>query len=139
MLPRGEEMRIAYIMRGVPGSGKSTVARELACQPEVIFSTDNYFYKEGKYCFDPTLLASYHEKNLRGFTRAIEDGFESVVCDNTNVKHEHYEPYARVAREAGYLVVIVTLPHPDPHVAAMRNKHKVPEYSIKKMIANWEA
>ncbi len=132
-------MNFAYIMRGVPGSGKSAVARELKGEKGEIFSTDNYFYKDGVYCFDPALLVKNHAENFEAFSFAIHDRVPVVICNNTNVKHEHYEPYARVAREAGYLVVIVTLPHPDPLVAAMGNEHNVPEYSIRKMIANWEA
>ena len=131
-------MNIAYIMRGVPGSGKSTVAKLLKGKHGAIYSTDNYFCKEGVYYFNPTHLERYHRENFNAFSFAVKHGIHVVICDNTNVKLEHYEPYARVAREAGYLVVIVILPHPDPHVAAMGNEHGVPEYSIRKMIANWE-
>ena len=39
------------INRGIPGSGKSTSAKKLAPK-EQIFSTDDYFMKNGKYIFD---------------------------------------------------------------------------------------
>ncbi|MDE1925129.1 MAG: ATP-binding protein [Patescibacteria group bacterium] len=131
-------MKIAYIMRGVPGSGKSTVAKRIADSGGVIHSTDSYFYKDGRYQFDLSLLGEYHQKNLQVFSESVCKGVPVVVCDNTNVKREHWEPYAQVARNAGYIVAVVSLPHPEPSAAAERNTHQVPEHIIRRMIELWE-
>jgi pantothenate kinase-related protein Tda10 len=54
-------------MRGVPGSGKSYLASLLresymkkgySCS---IYSTDNFFMKDGVYSFDPSKLGEYHD------------------------------------------------------------------------------
>jgi NEDD4-binding protein 2 len=35
------------LMRGLPGSGKSTLAKKLAGENGVIYSTDDFFMKNG--------------------------------------------------------------------------------------------
>lgn len=66
--PEYKGKKIVFIMRGVSGSGKSTIAKELAYPEGVIHSTDDYFYNEaGEYKFDPTKLSEYHEKNFQAF------------------------------------------------------------------------
>ena len=73
-----------YILRGLPGTGKSTLARLISAanNPEYChdgihvetFSTDDLFIKEGVYEFDPTLLKQHHEENLRRATEFISYG-----------------------------------------------------------------
>jgi tRNA uridine 5-carbamoylmethylation protein Kti12 len=59
-----EAPKTLYIMRGVPGSGKSTLAKQLAEGDESkIFSTDDYWMKDGTYQFDPKMLGNAHEWN----------------------------------------------------------------------------
>ena len=131
-------MKVAYIMRGVPGSGKSTIARQLAGENGVIHSTDNYFMVDGEYRIDPKKLREHHDANHKAFCDSITAGFEIVICDNTNTQPWHFKRYVEFAEKAGYLVAFVTIPHPDPVVAAERNTHKVPEYAIRKMIQEWK-
>lgn len=40
------------ILRGLPGSGKSTYAKKLAEEGWLHFENDMYFMKNGKYVFD---------------------------------------------------------------------------------------
>ena len=42
------------ILVGLPGSGKSTKAKELAGTEGIILSTDEFFMKDGEYQFDFT-------------------------------------------------------------------------------------
>jgi predicted kinase len=128
----------AYIMRGVPGSGKSTKAAELAGDKGVIHSTDTYFMVAGQYRYDPSKLQEYHSRNQAAFEQSLQDGVPVVICDNTNVRVAHMLPYITVARRYGYRVHIVELPHPDPVVAAQRNSHGATEDTIRRMLRNWE-
>jgi len=132
-------MHIAYIMRGLPGSGKSTVARQIGenrlCE---IHSTDNYFVENGEYRFDPSKLAQYHRANLAAFATACQEKIPIVICDNTNTQKWEFEPYVRVARKEGYIVVFVKLDHPSAFVCAERNTHGVPMDAIQRMIERWE-
>ncbi len=131
-------MKIAYIMRGISGSGKSTRAKELAGNIGVIHSTDDYFYVDGKYQFDPSQLTKYHEQNFAAFCGSLKNGAPIVICDNTNAKWRHYEWYIRAAKEAGYVVQIILMPHIDPEVAAERTIHNTPLHAIQRMLAEWE-
>lgn len=131
-------MNMAYIMRGVPGSGKSTVARKLAGETGVIHSTDDLFMVDGAYCFERDKLREHHDRNYKAFCRSIDTGVETVICDNTNTRLWHYERYVTYAEKEGYIVAIVTMPHPDPKVAAERNHHDVSEHDIRIMINSWE-
>jgi predicted ABC-type ATPase len=131
-------LKIAYIMRGVPGSGKSTVAKSLLNGNGVIHSTDDLFYVGEEYCFDPAKLPEYHRQNYEAFCCSLEKGAPVVICDNTNVKKSHFMWYVEAAQKAGYIVAIIFMPHPDPEVAAARNIHKVPAHTIQRMIKQWE-
>lgn len=128
----------AIIMRGVPGSGKTTIAKLLAGEVGVIHSTDDYFYNEGVYSFDSSLLQQNHERNFEAFCESLKNGVLIVVCDNTNVKRNHFARYLAAAEAVGYQVDIVIMPHPNPDVAAMRNEHGVSSEKIRQMIAEWE-
>lgn len=131
--------RVALIMRGVPGSGKSTLARMLVDATGRIHSTDDFFIgADGQYRFKPEELEGNHRKNFEAFCRSLDEGVPVVVCDNTNVRCWQFEPYVRAAREKGYLVAIVNMPHPTVEEAVRRNKHGVPAGTIQKMICSWE-
>lgn len=128
----------AIIMRGGPGTGKSTRAKDLAGEEGVIHSTDNYFYQDGVYAFDPSHLREYHERNFAAFCESLEQGVPTVICDNTNVQHWQFDRYVDAAKKAGYSVEIVTMPHLDPEVAAKRTIHGVPVDTIRKMMGQWQ-
>jgi hypothetical protein len=145
----------AFIMRVIPGSGKSTVAWSLSAdlfrptypvdefaigieQRSAIHSTDDLFMVDGKYQFDREVLAERHAQNFWNFKVSLAKGLSPVICDNTNVKVEYYHPYMKAAEDAGYSVVIVEMPHPSPALAACRNSHGVPAEIINQMIMDWE-
>lgn len=94
-------------MRGIPGSGKSTRARQYTT-PELICSADDYFIQpDGKYLFQPHKLADAHSTCLRKFISIVhkdsdipDDDLVAVV-DNTNLRRREYEPYVQVAELAG--------------------------------------
>jgi len=131
-------MNVAYVMRGVPGSGKSTLAKRLVDGIGVIHSTDDYFYVDGEYRFDPEKLREHHDRNFSAFCASLSNKVPVVVCDNTNTKRWHFERYAEAAVRAGYLVAFVIMPHPSPEVAAQRTIHKVPASVIQRMIDEWD-
>ncbi len=130
-------MKFAYIMRGIPGSGKSTVARQLASQG-AIHSTDDLCMVNGEYQFDTALAPERHAQNLFNFVKSLEAGVYCVVVDNTNVKVQQYEPYVKAAREHGYVPIFVEMAHPTLEEATERNTHGVPREVINQMIMDWE-
>jgi tRNA uridine 5-carbamoylmethylation protein Kti12 len=131
-------MNIAYIMRGIPGSGKSTIAKHLAGDDGVIHSTDDYFYIDGEYRFDETRLREFHDKNFAAFCNSLRERKPVVICDNTNIKRIDAKPYADAAKAAGYVVVYVVMPIPSLEEALRRNVHNLSPETIQKMMEEFE-
>jgi predicted kinase len=139
---QSEMKRKLYIMRGLPGSGKSTKAKELAGSLGQIFSTDEYFMQDGKYRFDASRLPEYHRRNLDDSTMAMRRGTGVVVIDNTNIEPFHFEKYLESGRLYGYQVEFVEFDptnYSDAKIKelASRNTHQVPESAIRSMRDKW--
>ena len=130
-------MKRVIIMRGIPGSGKSTRARELVGEG-IIHSTDDLFMVDGKYKFNPNLLGRNHSLNLSNFEDSLEKELSPVIVDNTNVRHRDYKEYVTRAAEFGYDVQYEVLPLIDVKIAVERNTHSVPEFAIQRMIDLWQ-
>ena len=98
------------IMRGLPGSGKSTMARDIARsaikenhQEVVICSTDSFFVNDdGEYVFDPTKLGQHHSANQHKVKSYMLLGAEVIIVDNTNTTHREMKPYKELALLRGY-------------------------------------
>lgn len=99
--------KVLVIMRGVSGSGKSTAARRMAQERGgVIFSTDDYFERDGGYKFDPKMLPAYHAMNQRRADEAMASGLSPILIDNTNTQAWEMKPYVEAAKRHGYEVEI---------------------------------
>ncbi|XP_023373527.1 NEDD4-binding protein 2-like 1 isoform X3 [Otolemur garnettii] len=70
-----------YLLRGLPGSGKTTLARQLQHDfpRALIFSTDDFFFREdGAYEFNPDFLEEAHEWNQkRGISERTKESFQA--------------------------------------------------------------
>lgn len=127
------------LMRGLPGSGKSTRARELLSTGHngVILSTDDYFAYKNDYRYEPGLLGAAHEWNQHRASEALHDGRSPVIIDNTNLQAWEMKPYVEMALGKGYKV---DFREPDtswkfnPYELERRNKHGVPQEKIAQMM-----
>ena len=106
-------MRKVIIMRGIPGSGKSTRAREILKQYRakdksvLIVSADHYFEDgRGNYSFNPRFIGDAHRWCYNTFTLKVTRGINLVIVDNTNTQLWEYKRYVDFAEEAGYEVEI---------------------------------
>ena len=126
------------IMRGIPGSGKSTWAKKESaqCVRPVTFSADKFFMVGGSYRFDPTKLGEAHGDCLVGFLSHLRDGgYTTIFVDNTNTTAVEIAPYYALALAYGADVKIVRMATPF-EVAVIRNTHNVPISTIWKMQQN---
>jgi predicted kinase len=118
---------------GVPGSGKTTMAKR--CHPyAALLAADDLFTKpDGSWEFDPSKLGEAHAACLRRFIGlASTRSAGEVVVHNTNSSIAELAPYAAVALAYGCELDIVTLVC-DPAVAAARNVHGVPPERVLAM------
>lgn len=86
----------AFILRGLPGSGKTLWTNGLL--DVEIFSADHFQRDGDQYNFKPERVAFSHRKCLKGFTACIfvEKARQFVVVDNTNTTAVELAPYVRL-------------------------------------------
>jgi len=121
---------IAYIMHGMPGTGKSPLAKKLAGAWGKVFSTSDLFLVDGVYTFDKAKLDKNHLANFEHFCQALSKRVPVVVCDNTNSMPWEWGRYETAARVRNYEIVHVWMPIIDP-VYASTGSHGVPVESCK--------
>lgn len=120
-----------YILRGVPGCGKSTVAKALAGQDGAVCEADNYFVSDydGVYRYDAKKIGLAHGWCKDITQNAMENKIPVVVLSNTNTDPNHFKSYEEMAKKFGYTVIhlIVENRH------GGTNSHNVPEEALARM------
>jgi len=129
------------IMRGLPGSGKSTIARAMdTCDGNtVVVSADDFFMDDdGNYKFDVERLGDAHENCKQLCAHYLSEG-RDVVVDNTNIRAEHIFPYIKMGVEHGAKIRIVAVDLlADPEELALSTVHGVPVATIERMADSYE-
>ena len=125
-----------YIVRGIPGSGKSTFAKSLG---GAHFEADMFFMKDGEYKFDMFKLKEAHKwcqdsvntAMILNTTAALN---ETIVVSNTFTQEWEMKPYFDLAETHGYKVfsIIVENRH------GGTNEHGVPDEVLTKMSERFE-
>lgn len=126
--------KLMIIMRGIPGSGKSTIAKliQQGLPNSIVLSTDDLFMTpEGVYNFDPKKLGINHKQNQSKAMKACEEG-KNVIIDNTNTKQSEVNEYVKIAQQYGYKISVVSVLEQQP-IAFKRNSHGVPEETHKRL------
>ena len=128
-----------YIVRGCPGSGKSSLARKIAnihsLENKVakIFETDNYFMENGEYKFNPSKLQENHAKCFNDFLDALNDrNVDVVIVANTFTRKWEYVNYADAAKDSGFEVTMLIAN------GNYKNVHNVPDDVVQKMKNRFE-
>jgi predicted kinase len=132
--------KILTLVRGLPGSGKSTFANTITNEFSVC-EADKFFYdKEGNYNFDGSRLKLAHVWCFNQVRTRMEDNklnsqfYPEIVVSNTFTQEWEMEKYYELAEEYGYKVfsIIVENRH------GGENIHNVPEEKIKQMANRFE-
>lgn len=129
-------MKTLYIVRGVPGSGKSTFAKSLG---GTHFETDSYFMVDGEYKFDFTKLKEAHKwcqdsVNTAMILNHTTGQNEVIVVSNTFTQEWEMQPYFEMAESWGYQVFSIIVENRHGGV----NAHGVPEDKIEIMKNRFE-
>jgi predicted kinase len=129
--------RSLILLRGLPGSGKSSLAAVL-CEGEKypVFSIDSFFTddKTDEYRFD-------HLKNHLAYKQcedlthsAMEKGCEKIFVDNTFTLEWEMAPYFKMASEFNYRIYVVTV----ENYHGVGNIHQVTNDQLKKMASKYK-
>jgi predicted kinase len=128
-------MKTLILLRGLPGSGKSTFANYMFSNN--IFEADQYFYDEdGKYNFDASKLHDAHKSCQSRVEQAMGENilsngkwYSEIVLSNTSTTEKELEPYLELAKKYDYQVVslIVENRHGNKSI------HNVPEETLLRM------
>ncbi|KAM6915126.1 uncharacterized protein FYW49_010034 [Xenentodon cancila] len=156
--------RIVIIMRGLPGSGKSHVAKlirdkEVECggAPPRVLVLDDYFMTEvekvekdpdtGKrvktkvleYEYEPEMEDTYRSSMLKTFKKTLDDGFfPFIILDTVNDRVKHFDQFWSAAKTKGFEVYVAEITA-DTQTCAKRNVHGRTLKDIMKMSNNWES
>lgn len=128
-----------YLLRGLPGSGKSTFAKMLS---DSHFEADMYFLDDnGNYNFDPSKLKKAHEwcqdqvhtaMILNHTTSGLSNS--DIVVSNTFTQEWEMKPYYELAKAWGYKVFSIIIENRHGGV----NEHGVPEEKLEQMKNRFE-
>jgi len=120
------------LIRGLPGSGKTTMGRILALVGYEHHEADQYFEKNGKYRFDKLKLSKAHEWCLDRTKDSMRRRSKCVVS-NTFSQRWEIKPYIDAANAHGYSVRVIEAS------GEFGNIHGVPDEVITAMRARWES
>lgn len=119
-------MKELFLLRGLPGAGKSTLAKSLGGKH---IEADMFFMKDGEYKFDITQLRDAHGWCQSVVGSWMADNEERIVVSNTFTQEWEMEDYYEWAKDFGYKVYSLIVENRHGGV----NEHGVPEEKLKQM------
>jgi len=128
-----------YIVRGVPGAGKSTLAKSIAKSWQ-IFEADKYFIKNGHYEFDFRGLKDAHNSCKRQVHKAMRPSlvnslfYRNIVVSNTFTQEWEMRFYQIIAKKYGYKVYTIIVENRHGN----KNEHGVPDEKVEQMKNRFE-
>ncbi|XP_045769838.1 NEDD4-binding protein 2 isoform X2 [Maniola jurtina] len=138
------------IMRGLPGSGKTYLAKKIidaiyyTTQQHYhthILSTDDYFMCNGVYMYDKWRIPEAHEWNKNRARKAMTEGLSPVIIDNTNIEIWEMEYYVVQGVSNGYIIEVVEPNTPwarNAYQLFKRNSHNVPLVALRRKLDSFQ-
>jgi tRNA uridine 5-carbamoylmethylation protein Kti12 len=138
-------VKAVVVLRGLPGCGKSTLARQLANEARSrgisvgICSADDYFVNAlGEYRYNPLLLGTAHQDCRDRFDAMLAsnpmdegdpDAVSIIIVDNTNIdfrEYDHYRMEALRRHDTFFTIRFVCDDEADAIRQGSRSVHRVP-------------
>lgn len=119
-------MNTFYIIRGLPGSGKSTMALKLVSKDRH-FETDQFWEQKLSGKFDGSRLKEAHAWNKDRVQKACMTSREDLAVSNTFTVPSEYWGYIHMAQDHGFVPVVLTMENDFGSI------HNVPQETIERM------
>ena len=121
------------LVRGLPGSGKSTVANTIANAGKWFhYEADQYFVdKNGTYKWDASKIGDAHKWCQSNTENALKLE-HNVVVSNTFTTIKELRPYFEIAKSLSITPIVITAN------GAFNNIHNVPADTLTKMRARFQ-
>lgn len=137
-------MRVLILMRGLPGSGKSTFLKNKELEPYVV-SPDNIRMLHDGLILDESgslAISQGNDKNVWNLVHeVIENRMKSgklVIVDGTHLETNKFEVYKKLKEDYRYRVYMLDFSEVGLDETLIRNNNRtdykrVPEYVVRKM------
>ena len=114
-----------YVIRGLPGSGKTSFAKSLNLN---FYEADQYFERFNNGKFDHKLLKKAHQYCYESVKQELEKG-QSAIVSNTMTSEIEILEYQNLAKELNIRFISLILENRHDGVSI----HNVPKNSIENM------
>ena len=138
--------RVLILIRGIPGSGKTTFAEWLMWrtnsggrplgitggEPAQVCADRFMVNEEGEYEFNPTLLEVAHKACFAMAEQYLKDGRSPVIVHNTFTRDWEMQPYRELAECYKAEIFVIEMSQ------QFENVHDVPEEVVNNMKERFE-
>lgn len=132
--------KILIIVRGLPSSGKSTIAKLLIANSGIAICADEYLTTpDGEYCFSKMNFIEAQKMCKKDCELLMHDGVSPIVIHNTMAEAWESKDYFEYAEKFGYQTHVLNLYDAgcNDQELATRNTHAMPSHLIQKMRQKW--
>lgn len=99
-------MKNFFIIRGVPGAGKTTIGNILAGKENNI-AADDFMLVNGNYCYTVPRIIEAHKQCKAKIKELMQAETPTIAVSNTTVQDKDVQSFRILGKKHGYTVFVV--------------------------------